>query len=89
MHRKNPEFVWKTDAEVFTRALKWALIATEPAMTMTHIDAGGFGTVIELWCGLKKWYIGNKKMNPTSGCYYDSRLSECQEPVTLRPRDWL
>lgn len=88
MHRKNPDFVWKTDAEVFTRASKWALIATEPAMTTTHIDAAGLATVIEMWCGMKKWYIGDKKLNPTSGCYYDSRLSEW-ESVLLRPGDWL
>ena len=88
MSRHNPQFEWRTDTSDFSKASKWALIASEPAISTTHIDGGGFATVIEMWCGMKKWYIGNSKMNPTKCDSYDDKISEW-EPVTLSAGDWL
>ena len=88
MSRHNPHFEWKTGTSDFSKASKWALIASEPAISTTHIDGDGFATVIEMCCGKKKWYIGDVTMNPTRRDGYDNNDSEW-EPVTLSEGDWL
>lgn len=88
MSRHNPRFEWKTGTSDFCKASKWALIASEPAISTTHIDGGGFATVIEMWCGKKKWYLGDMKMNPTRQSGYNNKVS-AWEPVTLSAGDWL
>ena len=63
-------------------------MANSPAVTTTHIDAGGYATIIEIWHGMKKWYLGGSSMYPRSGVGFDVTKTEW-EPVTLRPGDLL
>lgn len=86
--RDNPNFKWMTETLDFRAAEKWALVANQPAITCTHIDAGGYATVIEIWHGMKKWYIGSDLMIPTETQGFDN-TSTTWEPVTLRPGDLL
>ena len=86
--RGNRAFNWVTPTTCYSLASKWGLLANDPAITTTHIDAGGFATVVEIWFGMKKWYIGNKLMLPRGNQGFDNSTSEW-EPLTLRAGDWL
>ena len=37
--------------------MQWALVANTSAVSGSHIDAGGFGTWVDILHGRKGWYI--------------------------------
>ena len=44
-----------------TQAFQWALLASKNAISLTHIDAGGFATRVRVIHGLKLWAV---QVNP-------------------------
>ena len=44
--------------------MQWALLATNWAMTRSHIDAGGLATAVEIVTGHKLWFVAEPKADP-------------------------
>jgi hypothetical protein len=53
-------------------SLHWALVATVPAMSPIHFDAGKFCTIVEVITGYKLWLVRD-----TTGPTAPEDLSEC------------
>lgn len=54
------------------RHLSWALVASEGAVSCTHMDANGFPTHIRCVKGRKAWIIGRRKSNNPELCFWDA-----------------
>jgi hypothetical protein len=82
---------WKTPFP--KAAFKWALMASEGAISQTHMDAGGFATHIQVQLGSKLWFILQNLACPSvqDGWVEDGKNDSGEElvwhVVVLQPGD--
>ena len=60
-------------------SLNWALVATVPAMSPVHFDAGKFCTMVHVLTGHKLWLVRD-----TTGPETPGNLGECANIESLR-----
>jgi hypothetical protein len=63
-------------------SLNWALVATVPAMSPIHFDAGKFCTMVNVLVGHKLWLIPN---TGKGGRMAPGDLSKCD----IKSLDWI
>lgn len=56
-------------------------MATKGAISYLHPDCHGVGTVVEVLCGRKLWYVFQRRYPEAQGTRHDSRIDEYM-------RDW-
>lgn len=69
-----PDYTFAT--QVPHEDFRWGLIASGGAITDTHMDAGGFATIVRLLLGLKLWFIGYPDIDDPMYAVCDSEKEE-------------
>ncbi|KAK0456740.1 hypothetical protein EV421DRAFT_89832 [Armillaria borealis] len=74
-----PDDIFKAQYPI--TATSFWLVATKGAISYLHPDCHGVGTVVEVLCGRKLWYVFQRRYPKARGTRHDSRIDEYM-------RDW-